>query len=202
MKHLYAIGALAALGILLSPAAASAKCNGNSNPVLVHNEGFESPGSGTSIPSWTVFNKGDTELLVADEAAKGGTQSLIMATVSGENRISQPIATTANSVYVVCFWLAPGSAAGTDSFRAQWDNQDMIVLKNIGSPTGANQNTFVYYQFFVVATGNDVLSFEERNDPHVFYLDNVDVQLVCNTCDIGNGVATKTKKPVFTPFKP
>ncbi len=198
MKHLFAIGIVALLGLLL-PATASAKCTGNSNPVLVKNDGFES-GIGSSIPNWKVFNTSDTELVISG-VAKGGAHSLSMATVGGENRISQPIATTAGSVYTVCFWLAPGAAVGPDDFRAQWNNQDMIVLKNIGSPTEANSTVLVYYQFHVVATGNnDVLSFEERNDSNFFLLDDVFVEL-CTACSIDNGAMQAKKKQVFSAFK-
>jgi hypothetical protein len=199
MKHLSVIG-LAALGFLMLPTPASAKCTGNSNPVLVQNDGFES-GTGTNIPDWTVFNTADNEFGAFSDIPKSGMQSLRMATVGGENRIAQTITTTAGSVYTVCFWLTPGAAVGPDSFRAQWNNQDMIVLKNIGSPTGVGQFTFAYYQFSVVATGNDVLSFEGRNDPGVFYLDNVDVEL-CTACSISNGAMQAKKKVTFSAFKP
>ncbi len=197
MKHLSAVGVITLLGLVLLPATASAVCTGNTNTNLVRNPGFET-GSDFTITDWTVYDPSDSNLRIVNNEHKSGTQSLEMETVGGENRISQTVKTTAGSVYTVCFWLAPGDAIGTSSFRAQWDNQDMIVLKNIGVSPG--NGTFAYYEFHVTAAGSDLLSFEERNDPNEFWLDNIDVQL-CDSCTLHNGMMQPGKKQTFTPFK-
>jgi hypothetical protein len=194
-----AIGvSLIALGCIAFSTAASAMCTGNSNPDLVQNGGFES-GTGATIPNWTVFYTTDPHFSISNEAHKGGAQSLDMGSVGGENRISQSIATTAGSIYTVCFYLAPGGGEGDADFRAQWNNQDMVALKNIGNGTGAGELKFTYYQFSIVATGNDVLSFEARNDPSAYFLDNVAVQL-CSSCSISNVASQEKKKQTFGAF--
>jgi hypothetical protein len=194
MKVLSLLGT-AALACCLLPATAWATCTGDTNPSLIQNGGFEAAGIG--VPKWKVFDTSDADLTVSSEYAKGGTKSLDMASIGGENRVSQTIATTAGSVYTVCFWASPGNNQGASSLRAQWNNQDYIVLRNIGDT--ANGRAFVYYQFSAVATGNDVLSFEERNDPSEFFVDNVDVQL-CSNCEISSQSLPAKKKPSFAPF--
>lgn len=198
MRYLSAVGGAALLGIaLLLPTAASAVCTGNTNINLVRNPGFET-GNGQTITDWDVYDKSDGDLGIGMGVKKSGQQALEMGTTGGENRISQAVKTTAGSVYTVCFWLTPTGSRGPNSFRAQWNNQDMIVLRNIGVSNGAD--TFAYYEFHAVATGNDLLSFEERNDPADFFLDNVDVQL-CNACTLNNGAIQTGKQKIFVPFK-
>jgi hypothetical protein len=195
MKHLSIIGSIALLGAALFSGAASATCTGNSNGSLIHNGGFES-GSSTNISGWKVGDTSDTHVFESSAHAKGGTKSLQMGTSGFENRISQSITDAVpGDAYTVCFWLY-NQSGGSSSFRAQWNGQDMTIVKN-SINNGLDQ--FSYYSFNVVATGSDVLSFEERDDPSFLYLDNVDVQL-CG-CTLNNGTRMQ-KSPTFQPFKP
>jgi hypothetical protein len=184
-----------AAAICLLPATASAMCKNNTNPSLIHNGGFESGtlNSASGVSAWTVFNTSDTHLGITDDTYKGGARSLYFASIGGENRISQHITTTAGSIYTVCFYLSSGQNQGTTAFRAQWNDEDMIVMKNSGVDESLF-GTFIYYEFNVEATGADVLSFEGRDDPSALYLDNVDVQL-CSSCSINNGVVHEERKP-------
>jgi hypothetical protein len=191
----------AALSVLVAcallPSVASATCTGNTNPNLVKNTSFENHGSsGTTIDDWQVAFTTDEDVSVIATHAKTGTHSLSMGTFTGENRVSQTIEpAVAGSVYTVCFWLADATAAGTNRFRAQWNNQDMVTLTNAQGPATP---TFVYYSFDITAVGNDVLSFEERNPPGFWYLDDVSVQL-CNSCTI-SPTAPNAKRPEFPSF--
>jgi hypothetical protein len=197
MKHLSIIGSVALVGAALFSGAASATCTGNDNGSIIRNGGFED-GTGNSIPGWTIANPSDDFVhILAGGYRRGGNQSLEAGTSKMENRISQPITgAVAGDVYTVCFWVYnEGGGNGISSFRAQWNNQDMTVIKNTITP---NNGTFSYYSFNIIATGNDVLSFEERNDSSYFYLDNVDVQL-CG-CTFANGPRAQ-KAPTFQPFK-
>jgi hypothetical protein len=181
MKHLALVGAAAIVCAVAAPTVASAACVGNSNPGLLHNGGFES-----GLTNWVIaFSGGGME--VTSGVHKGGAQSLLIGTAGGENRIYQHVDnTTLGSIYTVCFYLE-GGGQGPAVFRAQWDNQDFLVVRN------SNQFGFTYYSFNVVATGNDTLSFQARNDPNFYYLDNVNVQL-CNTaCSFTNGAQAKQK---------
>jgi hypothetical protein len=192
MKVLSLCGAL--LCALLLPGVASAECANNTNPGLIHNGGFET-GNSTTISEWDVGDTTDPGLQITTTEHKGGVQSLRMGSNEVEDRIFQGISgTTAGSVYTICFYLANASSDGTSSFRAQWNNQDLVVLRN-SRPFG-----FTYYAFDVVATGNDVLSFEERNDQAFYYLDNVDIQL-CGGCSVNNGPNAAKKAASFAPFK-
>lgn len=193
MKRLSAVSAAVLFGILLMPTTASAVCAGNTNTNLIRDPGFES----TFPPAfWTIGVSGQGDMILSD-VKKSGVHSLQMGTVGSENRVSQRLSNlTPGSVYQVCFWLLGSSSSnvlGPSDFRAQWNDNDMIVLKN---PTPTTE--FIYYSFDVLATGNDVLSFEERNDPGFFFLDNVDVQL-CTGCEVSNG--SSSRKPFQnTPF--
>jgi hypothetical protein len=195
MKHLSIIGSVALFGAALFSGAASATCTGNDNGSLIHNGGFES-GSGSTISGWKIADTSDTHVNIATSFKRGGSQSLALGTSGFENRISQPITgAVPGDAYTVCFWVYNQAAGGTSSLRAQWNNQDMTIIRNSISN---NNGTFSYYSFNVVATGSDVLSFEERNDPSFFFLDNVDVQL-CG-CTLNNGPRMQ-KTAKFEPFK-
>lgn len=180
MKHVSIFGPLALLACACAPSMAWAvTCTDNNNPNLVKNPGFESGTTG-SITDWTLrFNSSaDTESGVTTDVERSGKQSFYVGTERGENRLSQIVTgTVAGKVYTVCFWLeASGAEPGeTASFKAQWNNADGVMVTNsLNTP-------WVYYSFNVVATGNDTISFEGRNDQNFYYLDNVSVQ-ACTSC--------------------
>jgi hypothetical protein len=185
MKTISILAIAAFAGVFGFAGAASATCTGNTNPSLIHNGGFET-GSGTTITDWNVGYSDDVHVDLSTTYKKGGRQSLRLGTTDHEDRVWQKIANLVpGNVYTVCFWALGEQAFGTASLRAQWNNSDMIVLRN-----GMPQSAMMYYAFNVVATGNDVLSFEERNDPAYFFVDNVDVQL-CSECEMSNGTRQK-----------
>jgi hypothetical protein len=171
------------LACALAPSLAWAvTCTGNTNTNLVKNPGFEN-GVTSTITDWTVRfpSSVDTETQITIQQHRSGKQALEMGTEGGENRVSQHLAgTVAGSVYTVCFWVMPGGPNSTSTavFKAQWNNDTMMMLSN-----SVNTPTWSYIAFNVVATGNDTISFETRNDDNFYYLDNVSVQ-ECSACTL------------------
>ena len=181
MLHQLAMAAIAILiACALMPVAASAQtCNGLTTPQQVVNGGFQS-GSGFIIPlPWMVAwdSTADPYMLIST----GGhlsSQALWMGAIPGSNRISQSLPRlTAGSVYTLCFWLSNDNNCCASSFEATWnDNNVLEMVNNAGFG-------YQYYSFQVVAVGGgrDVLSFQARQVPAYYYLDDVSVQL-CTGC--------------------
>ena len=173
------------MAFAIMPAMMSAQsCTGGIGANKVLNGGFQAGGLGTAIPNWSVAwpSSVDSYLQVTSGGQGGSSQALLMGSVPGENRISQTISgLTAGSKYVLCFWLKGGASNSPSSFEATWNDKNVFQIINTTSSPG-----YTYYSFQVEAVGGgyDLLSFEERNSPSYFYLDNIAVQ-VCSTCSIG-----------------
>lgn len=175
-KNICTLGLGFLVSTMLIPAAASA-CTGNTNPNLLHNANFEA-GSGTNIPNWTVAVTPDATVTISTGQHESGVQSLALGTIGHENRVYQKIGgTVAGTVYTACFYLKNLGAVGSTRFQAEWNNQPKIDLIN----SGLMSANWQYFEFTFVATGNDVLGFEERNDPSDYYVDNAAVQ-ECTSC--------------------
>lgn len=167
---------------------AGLSCNMLTTPNLVDNPGFETGTVGsTTIPSWTVaWTDPFFQIAITPH---GGLQSLAMGSIPGANRVTQTIPTVAGQEYMVCFWLLNGTPSADSSFQAQWNGFDMVQM--------VNNATFGYqlFAFLALGTGNcggsasgsscsgDVLTFQARQVPNFYYLDDVSVQL-CSTGSI------------------
>lgn len=182
------------LGLLvctvLMPVAAWAGCTGNTNPNLLHNSNFESA-SGSTIPNWTVAVTPDIHVFVTTGEHEAGAQSLALGSIGFQNRIYQKIGgTVAGTVYTACFYLRNDGGSGSTRFQAEWNNQPKVALVN-----SAELPNWQYFEFTFLGTGNDVLGFEERNDPTHYYIDNVAVQ-ECTSCAFSpNGLPQKQDAP-------
>lgn len=122
----------------------------------------------------------DPDVSVSNAQHQSGAQSLQLGTVGDENRVYQKIGgTVAGTVYTACFYFKSWSIGSTGStrFQAEWNNQPKVDLINSAAMT----TNWEYFEFTFVATGNDVIGFEERDDPGDFYVDNAAVQ-ECTTC--------------------
>jgi hypothetical protein len=91
--------------------------------------------------------------------------------------LSQPLATSANQLYVLSYYLQNANGATPNQFQVQW-NTNTTSANIIFNQT--DMGTFAYdnYQFVVAASGPTTLKFGFRNDVDFFCLDNVSVMPV------------------------
>lgn len=141
---------------------AAAQCSGTN---LVTNGDFETG----NFTGWTVAWPSDPHTFVSSISPASGSYAAFFGAIPGENRISQNITTRAGSLYTVCFTLANNSSCCASAFHARWNGDDMVSMVNSGG------FGYTQYSFQVFAIGNDVLSFEARQVPSYFRLDNVKV---------------------------
>ena len=174
--------AVVVLACTLLPASLSAQtCTGLSTPNLVVNGGFEQ-GNGFNITGWNVAwnSSADPYMFISNSNVHSGSQTLWMGAIPGSNRIYQSIPNLSpGSVYTVCFWLANDSNCCASSFQAMWnDNPVLDMVNNAGFG-------YQYYSFQVVAVGKgrDVLSFQARQVPSYYYLDDISLQQ-CTGCTL------------------
>ena len=157
--------ALFTFTLLLSgfSSSAFAQCSGTN---LVTNGGFETG----DFTGWAVAWSSDPHTFVSNLGpSNSGSYAAWFGAIPGENRISQKIQTTAGKLYTVCFSLSNSSACCASAFHARWNGYDMVSMTNPGG------FAYTQYSFQVFATGNDVLSFEARQVPSYFRLDDVKV---------------------------
>jgi hypothetical protein len=179
-----AVAAAMGLAFFLGSSSALAQsCQGNENPNLVQNGGFES-GSNYNIPDWTVEWKHSVDQWVYLDKTNphSGAQDLVLGSIPAPNDIIQRIdGTTTGQVYTICFWLFsyPNPAAGVTTFEVAWNNVTQLSLMN-SAPFG-----YQYLAINVIAQGNDLdyLQFRERNKQGFYYLDDVAVQ-ECTGCGL------------------
>ncbi len=177
------------MACLIVPATMSAQtCTGGTAPNKVLNGGFQT-GSGYTITDWSVAfsSSSDPYVEIEGNGQGGSSQALWMGSDSGENRVFQAIpGLTAGHVYFVCFYLSNGATSSPNSFAATWNDQNVVQLIN------SESFGYTYFSFLVTATGNDVLSFEARNSPSYWYIDNVAVEL-CSGCTNNFSLENGTK---------
>src|SRR5467141_3839244 len=115
-KILLALTAVAALSVAY-PASAN----------LITNPGFETG----NFTGWTA-NSGALVLGTVNGVAphSGSFQARLGSPGQGAGSITQSVATTPGSSYIIDFWLA--SPSGTDNFRASWDGVPILSLTNPG----------------------------------------------------------------------
>jgi hypothetical protein len=166
----------------IMPATISAqRCTGLTTSNQVQNGGFQAGSTGYTIPNWTVAwdSTADPDFAVEGNG-HNSSQAMWLGSVPGTNRISQALPNlNGGKIYTVCFYLANASdsSSSPSSFEAIWNDSDVLhMVGNAGFD-------YQYYSFQVVAlgSGKDVLSFQARQVPSFYYLDDVSVQR-CTTC--------------------
>ena len=130
---------------------------------LVQNCGFETG----DFTGWTLSgNTGFTS--VSDAAPHSGNFYASLGAVGSLNLLSQTLTTIPSVPYTIDLYMA--SDGGTpNEFDVEWNGTSLFDLTNIPS---------MNYQdltFFVIGTGNDVLTISSRNDPSFLSLDDVSV---------------------------
>ena len=133
---------------------------------LVQNGGFETG----NFSGWT--QAGNTSFTgVSTSNAHSGTYAAFFGQVGSTGSISQLLNTAAGQSYDISFWLMNGSA-GKNSFDVSFDGQPAgVSFNNFGSLS------YTKFTFSGVASGNgSLLTFDFRQDPSFWYLDDVSVQ--------------------------
>jgi hypothetical protein len=168
------------MACVIVPATMSAQtCPGGTGANKVLNGGFEI-GSGYTITDWTVAFTADPYTQIVS-GGQSGLQSLEMGSTYGENRVFQKFSgLTAGADYLLCFWVKNAATIPftANSFEATWNDKNSVQIIN------SDAFGYTFYEFQVEAVGGtntDTLSFEARNDPSYWYLDNVALQL-CSGC--------------------
>jgi hypothetical protein len=157
MKRSVWLAALAALALGVSHASA-----GN----LLVNPGFETG----DFTGWT--QSGNTGFTGVDSSSPHtGNFNVDTGPVGSLGFISQTVATTGGSHYVLSGWLQSDGATPNE-FVIQFNG--VTVLDLVDEP----QHGYVLESVMVVGTGNDTVSFGFRNDPGFFQFDDANLSSV------------------------
>lgn len=141
--------------LLLAPAIASAG--------LITNGGFEAG----NFSGWTQF--GNTGATSVSSGGHSGSYQANFGPVGSMGGISQTIATTGGSSYVVDFWLAP-SFGTPNQFQFIWDGNVLLDLVN------AEGFGWTHYVYGVTAsTASTTVAFGFRQDPGWWRFDDAEV---------------------------
>jgi hypothetical protein len=158
------IGALAAAVMLTFGVTASAQAN------LLTNGDFETG----DFTGWNVAaNYTD---VVSTSSTLGGPQSgnyfAALGSVGSLGTVSQTVATSAGQNYDLSYWFA-SDGYGPNYFDVLWNGAQ------IGASAENNVGKFGWtpFNFTVVGTGTDTLTFQERNDTAYQGLDHVSLAL-------------------------
>lgn len=156
---------LTVLALLLGSASAQAN--------LVTNGGFETG----DFTGWTLSNDTNSFVFASDPGTTyvphSGTYEALLGAFGTDGTLSQGISDTAGQTLVLTYWLASDGNAPND-FSALWNGKVITgsALANIAA------SGYTEYTFNVIATGSDVLAFNERNDYGFLSLDDVSLNFI------------------------
>ncbi len=156
---------MAVLALLMGSASAHAD--------LVTNGGFETG----DFTGWTLTNDTNSFVFSSDPGTTyvphSGNFEALLGAFGTDGTLSQTISDMAGKTLVLTYWLASDGNAPND-FSALWNGNVIAgsALTNIG------KSGYTEYAFDVLATGSDVLAFDERNDVGFLSLDDVSLNLV------------------------
>jgi len=137
---------------------------------LVLNGDFESG----DFTDWTISGD-DTYFFVDDGSGSpvmphSGTYAAALGTVEATGYLSQTLATTAGTYYLLSLWLDSPDGLTPNEFLVSWNGQTLFDQSNLGAIGWTN------LQFTVPATGaNTVLQFGFQDPPSYLGLDDVSV---------------------------
>ncbi len=162
-----AVGVLCAVSVGVVPARAAAITNG----------GFETG----DLTGWTLSNGSafDAVCVAGDPIgsstclANGGTHAMAFGQFGSFASISQTLATSPGSTYVISFFLAndnPTDELG-NAFAVRWDGTTVFSLVDPQATFGYSQRVLT----LTAASSSTVLAFDGRNDSYSWYLDNVTI---------------------------
>jgi hypothetical protein len=100
--------------------------------------------------------------------AESGSYFMALGAVGSPATISQAVSDTAGQTLVLNYYYM-SSGDWPSSFEADWNGVQIAGSAVSNAPASG----WVDYRFDVTATGSDVLSFQEMNDPAYDGLDNV-----------------------------
>ena len=162
-----AVGVLCAFSAGVVPARAATITNG----------GFETG----DLTGWTSSNASafDAVCVAGDPIgsstciANTGTHAMAFGQFGSFASISQTIATSPGSTYVISFFLAndnPTDELG-DAFAVRWGGTTVFSLVDPQATFGYSQRVLT----LTAASSSTVLAFDGRNDSYSWYLDNVTI---------------------------
>lgn len=161
--------ALISLGVALALLLGS---SGVSAQNLVVNGGFEANGGDFTFPDNWIEGGGNNNTFASSPGLVGlnphsGGWFLALGSVAGDTTASQTITTTLGATYHLQFFYTTDGGTPSD-LNVTWDG--LPVYSEVGDGT---PHDWFQYDFLVIGTGSDTLSFGARNDPTWSGLDDV-----------------------------
>jgi hypothetical protein len=140
------------------------------------NGGFETG----DFTGWTTNgNLGSCLVTASSPYVHSGQHGAQLGPVGSLGYLSQTLATTAGSTYLLSFWLNSPNGAAFNEFLVSWNGTTLLDQTNIGAIGWTN------IQFMVTATSSStVLQFGFRDDPSYLGLDDISVVPVTESPDI------------------